>query len=127
LLDFGRSDLAGRQPLDSMAEPRSNRAFIEVACSSAYTGANAPMLTVDYGLHAIGSQRYLLGPEGERIAYDLFADPARHIPLDPATPMQLAIPLAGAITALPIYGRIPQPGDHVAGRYTDVVWLTLSY
>ena len=126
LLDFGRTGGA-QLPLDGFAVSTKSRAVIHIACSSSYTGANAPVLTVDYGLHAQGSQRYLIGPHDERIAYDLYADPARHVPLDPTAPLQLLIPAAGVITAIPIYGRIPLLGDPAAGRYTDVVWLTLSY
>lgn len=126
LLDFGRTG-GSQPPFDGMAVSTKDRAVIRIACSSSYTGANAPVLTVDYGLHAQGSQRYLIGPHDERIAYDLYADPARHIPFDPTAPLQLLIPVAGVITAIPIYGRIPLLGDPAAGRYTDVVWLTLSY
>lgn len=127
LLDFGRTGGGGQLPLDGIAVSTKDRAVIHIACSSSYTGVNAPVLTVGYGLHAQGSQRYLLGPHSERIAYSLYVDPARHIPLDPTTPLQLVIPAAGVITAIPIYGRIPLLGDPAAGRYTDVVWLTLSY
>jgi spore coat protein U-like protein len=127
LLDFGSTAGGGQLPLDGIAVSTKSHALIHIACSSSYTGANAPVLTVDYGLHAQGSQRYLLGPHDERIAYDLYADPARHVPLDSTTPLQLLIPTAGVITAIPIYGRIPLLGDPAAGRYTDVVWLTLSY
>jgi spore coat protein U-like protein len=125
LLDFGRT--GGNQPLEAIAISTKDRAIVRIACSSSYTGANAPVMTVSYGMHAQGSQRYLLGPHNERIAYNLYADPARHIPLDPTAPLQLLIPAAGVITAIPIYGRIPFIGDPAAGRYTDVVWLTLSY
>ncbi|OOG49497.1 hypothetical protein B0E50_05105 [Rhodanobacter sp. C01] len=127
LLDFGRTAGSGQLPLDEIALSTKDRAVVHIACSSSYTGVNAPVLTVDYGLHAQGSQRYLLGPRSERIAYNLYADPARHIPLDPTAPLQLLIPTAGVITAIPIYGRIPFLRDPAAGRYTDVVWLTLSY
>lgn len=127
LLDFGSTAGGGQLPLDGIAVSTKNRAVIHIACSSSYTGVNAPVLTVDYGLHARGSQRYLQGPHNESIAYNLYADPARHVPLDPTAPLQLVIPTAGVITAIPIYGRIPLLGDPAAGRYTDVVWLTLSY
>jgi spore coat protein U-like protein len=127
LLDFGRTGGGGQPPVDGTSDPTRSLAVVRIACSSSYTGANAPVLTVDYGLHAEGSQRYLMGPGGERIAYALYIDPARRIPLDPTAPLQLVIPTAGVTTAIPIYGRIPLLGDPVAGLYTDVVWLTLSY
>lgn len=128
LLDFGRTaGMSDEQQTDGQANPTRSLAVISIACSNSYTGANAPVLTVSDGLHSEGSQRYLLGPEQERIAYDLYADAARHIPLDPTAPMQLVIPAAGVITAIPIYGRIPHVEDPLAGLYTDVVWLTLSY
>jgi spore coat protein U-like protein len=127
LLDFGHTAGSGQSPVDSMSESTKSAAALSIVCSSSYTGANAPVLTVNNGLHAIGSQRYLMGPSGERIAYDLYADPAHHVPLDANASLQLVIPNAGLTTAIPIYGRIPRIGDPVAGHYTDVVWLTLSY
>jgi spore coat protein U-like protein len=128
LLDFGRTGGSGDPaPLDGMAMARGSLAVIHIACSSSYTGPNAPLLTISRGLHAQGGQRYLLGPDHERIAYDLYADPARRIPLDPSMPRQVAIPVAGVMAEVPIYGRIPRIGDPAAGLYTDVVWLTLSY
>jgi spore coat protein U-like protein len=127
LLSFGEASGVDALATDGYALLRKNVAMLGIACSSAYTGANAPLLTVSYGLHAQGSQRYLAGNGGERIAYDLYADAARHVPLDPTTPLQLVIPTSGVTTAIPIYGRIPHIGNPLAGSYTDVVWLTLSY
>ncbi|WP_168170386.1 spore coat U domain-containing protein [Rhodanobacter sp. C03] len=127
LLDFGRAAGGGQLPVDGMSDSRKSAASLSIACSSSYTGANAPVLTVNNGLHAIGSQRYLMGPGSERIAYDLYADPAHRVQLDAIAPLQLVIPNAGVTTVIPIYGRIPRIGNPVAGHYSDVVWLTLSY
>lgn len=127
LLDFGRTAGDGVSAVEGAADATGSFATIGIACSSSHTGANAPVLTISYGLHAKDSQRYLLGTGDERIAYDLYADPARHVPLDPTVPLQLVIPVAGVTTVVSIYGRIPHIGHPLAGSYTDVVWLTLSY
>jgi spore coat protein U-like protein len=127
LLDFGRNAGSGQQDAGGAPDSATSLAVINIMCSSSGTGANAPVLTVNYGLHAIGSQRYLMGVGGERIAYDLYADPAHHVPLSLTQPLQLVMPAAGVATAIPIYGGIPHIADPYAGLYTDVVWLTLSY
>ncbi len=127
LLDFGRTAGGARSPVEGQAFSAKGAAVVTVVCSGSFTGGNAPVLTVGNGMHAQGAQRYLVGPDDERIAYDLYADPAQHVLLDPLTPVQLAIPTAGVPAHFSIYGRIPDIGDPIAGRYTDVVWLTLSY
>jgi spore coat protein U-like protein len=124
LLDFGRMAGSGAHGANDSA---SSLAIVEVTCSNSGTGANAPLLTVNYGLHAKGAQRYLMNAHGERIAYDLYADPAHHVPLSLTQPLSLVMPLPGVTTAIPIYGGVPRIGDPYAGLYTDVVWLTLSY
>jgi spore coat protein U-like protein len=126
LLDFGRTAASGDAPTRESDAIRS-LATIRLACTSSYVGVNAPVLTVGHGLHARDSQRHLLGPAGERIAYDLYADPAHRIPLDPGAPMQLSLLAAGVVTPVPIYGEVPHVGDPTAGLYTDVVSLTFSY
>ncbi len=70
---------------------------------------------------------YMMNAGGERIAYNLYADPAHHVPLTLTQPLQLVVPASGVTTAIPIYGGVPHIGDPYAGLYTDVVWLTLSY
>ncbi|WP_158882734.1 spore coat protein U domain-containing protein [Rhodanobacter sp. L36] len=127
LLDFGR--VAGSGPHDAVDSADSAKSFalIEVTCSSSGTGANAPVLTIDYGLHAKGAQRYLMNAHGERIAYDLYADPAHHVPLSLTQPLPLVASVPGVTTAIPVYGGVAHIGDPYAGLYTDVVWLTLSY
>lgn len=123
LLDFGR--FAGTEP--NTSDAARSLAVLRVACSSSYVGANAPVLNVGAGLHARDSQRYLLGPGAERIAYDLYADPAHRVALQPGVPTQLSLPMAGTATPVPIYGEVPRMEDPAAGLYTDVVSLTLSY
>lgn len=127
LLDFGRSDGAGENGAQAMGDAARGMATIRVACSSSYVGANAPVLTVDAGLHARGSQRYLRGPGGELVAYELYADPAHRLPFHPGSPLQLSLPTTGSAVPVPIYGEIPLLDAPAAGLYTDVVSLTLSY
>lgn len=125
LLDFGRGDgISGSGAPDGAIR---GMATIRISCSSSYVGANAPVLTLDAGLHARGSQRYLRGPANELVAYALYADVAHRLPLLPGATVQLSLPTAGSATPVPIYGEIPLLDAPAAGLYTDVVSLTLSY
>lgn len=127
LLDFGRADGVGENEAQARGDDVRAVAAIRIACSSFYTGAGAPVLSIDAGLHARGAQRHLRGPGGELVAYELYADPAHRVPLAPGMPMRLPPSAAGAAAPIPIYGEVPHVGHPAAGFYTDVVSLTLSY
>ncbi|WP_439898777.1 Csu type fimbrial protein [Pseudomonas costantinii] len=85
---------------------------------------------VDGGLHGgTGDVRYLMAvaPSTKPIAYRLYADAARRIPLPVNEPLSGRVPDSGTVD-LPLYGRIEPLKDIPAvGRYTDLLKVTVTW
>lgn len=124
LLDFGKA--TSMDTAEATAVQPSGTAVLRVACSRDFSGANAPALLVDGGLHAQQGQRRLAGPGREYIDYQLYADRAMKTPWPVSVPLQLAIPENGVAQVL-LQGRVRVPEDALYGRYTDTVFLTLVF
>ncbi len=124
-LDFG--DTQSPAPLQASATTAQGQTTLLVVCTQDLNGQAGPTLTLDAGQHAYSNQRYLVGPQGERIAYALYSDQARRVPWTPNRPMHLSPSLSGRGGAATIHGVVPSLTDPAAGLYTDTVALTLSY
>jgi spore coat protein U-like protein len=85
---------------------------------------------VDGGLHGgTGEVRYLTTATSSTppIAYRLYADAARRIPLPVNEPLSGRVPDSGSVD-LPLYGRIEPLKDIPAvGRYTDLLKVTVTW
>jgi spore coat protein U-like protein len=133
VLNFGRTTLTSNPgtavgSVDGQAVSAGSGTALSIVCSSSFTGANAPTLTVDAGLNANGAQRQLIGPGGAKVAYNLFSDIGRNVALSAGAPIQLVIANPGVAAPVNIYGRVPDlTGATADGMYTDTVTMTLSY
>jgi spore coat protein U-like protein len=75
-----------------------------------------------------GSRTMSDGGTGTLI-YDIYTDAGRTIPMGNTVANQISSPGSSGITAVSIFGRIPQAGNALAplGTYTDTVLLTLTF
>lgn len=128
VLSFGKVTSESTGSKDGQAVSSGSGSSVTVTCSSTYTGANSPQLTLGAGLNAgAGTQRKMVGPAGLLVAYNLYQDAGRNIAYDSTTPVQLNIPTAGVATPINIYGRVPNVAGLNDGTYTDTVTMTLTY
>ncbi|TFH79155.1 MULTISPECIES: spore coat U domain-containing protein [Pseudomonas] len=86
-------------------------------------------LRVDGGLHGgTGEVRYMTGEAGGKaIPYRLYQDAARRVPLVVDVPVSGRVPDSGSVD-LPLYGRIERMAEVPrAGRYSDLVKVTVTW
>lgn len=117
-LDFGR--IAGL--IDA---PHDRTSAIDLTC----TPGTAYQVGLDRGLHAAGAGRRLAGPDGGwHLHYELYRDPARTLPWGATLDLDtLRGTGTGAPQQLIVHGRIPAGQAVPAGRYHDIVTVTVSY
>ncbi|CAM3093989.1 Csu type fimbrial protein [Pseudomonas fluorescens] len=125
VLDFGSGPR-----LDDAAGPLS-AALISQRQPRLECNPDTPyQVRVDGGLHGgTGEVRYLTTatPSTPPIAYRLYADAARRIPLPVNEPLSGRVPDSGSVD-LPLYGRIEPLKDIPAvGRYTDLLKVTVTW
>nr|WP_256660488.1 spore coat U domain-containing protein [Pseudomonas sp. G(2018)] len=125
VLDFGNT-----ARLDSLGGPLGaalmNERLPRLECNP-----DTPyQLRVDGGLHGgVGDVRYMAGnaEHSKSIPYRLYQDPARRIPLAVDVPVSGRVPDSGSVD-LPLYARIEPLAEIArAGRYSDLVKVTLSW
>nr|WP_246226539.1 spore coat U domain-containing protein [Pseudomonas atagonensis] len=86
-------------------------------------------MRVDGGLHGgVGEVRYMAGTAGSQpIPYRLYQDAARRLPLVVNVPVSGRVPDTGTVD-LPLYARIePLAQVPQAGRYSDLVKVTVTW
>lgn len=83
----------------------------------------APTITIDYGLHANGTQRQMLGPGGDLLSYDICQDAACAQPWG-LTPVAVANGNGASVT---YYGRVFAQQDVSVGAYTDTLTVTINF
>ncbi|GAB5335900.1 spore coat protein [Pseudomonas fluorescens] len=125
VLDFGSGPR-----LDDAAGPLS-AALISQRQPRLECNPDTPyQVRVDGGLHGgTGEVRYLTTATSSTppIAYRLYADAARRIPLPVNEPLSGRVPDSGSVD-LPLYGRIEPLKDIPAvGRYTDLLKVTVTW
>lgn len=118
-LDFGTQYNYG-QPTQAAVDAQVNLA---ISC----TQDEAWSLYADLGLHSASNQRYLASANSDGlIAYDLYTDSARTLPI--STSADSPLTGTGSTTALVLYGRIPASTElGTSGLYNDTVVMTLSF
>lgn len=118
-LDFGTQHNYG-QPTQAAVDAQANLA---ISCPQDEAWA----VYADLGLHSAGNQRYLASANSDGlIAYDLYTDSARTLPISASANTPLTG--TGSTTALMLYGRIPASTDlGASGLYNDTVVMTLSF
>ena len=125
LLDFGSHRLA--DALSGLGGPdraRPFRASMPLLCSG---GDVMPLVSFGYGLHAVGRQRYLQGPGGSLVPYELMrgASPGLGRWDENAYPVQS---IAGKIGNVPVYGFIARmPVNASDGSYSDTVMVRIDF
>lgn len=99
---------------------RDGTGALSIACTrgTTYSVALGP------GNHSAGGRQMASG--AARLRYDLFSDPGRSTPWDPATPVSGAAPSTARV-ALPVYGRIPAGQSVPPGAYSDTVQSTINF
>ena len=117
-LDFGV--VTGRR---MMAVEQAAR--IEVHCPLSVSWR----LGLDNGIHAQGGQRRMMNARGEGVAYALYRDAARTQPWgagegESVTGMGRGV---GAVSSVPVYGRVSVQGVMSSGEYADTVTVMLTY
>lgn len=122
-LDFGHYPSIFAQPLTAQAKLSS--ATLKLQC----VGVTSAYLTIDGGMHAVGSQRRLESG-GNYVPYELFLDQAGAEALSIDTPRSVPFPEDGGSDGieLPVYGRVPPAsGGYAPGSYQDLVQVTVSW
>lgn len=101
---------------------------ISVGCGNNGATPLSPTLVLTSGANDEDDQKYLSNGS-EAIAYSLFSDAARTVPLTNNDQLALSIPAEGGSQAVAIYGEVLNPGTAItaAGTYTDTLTLTLTY
>ena len=107
------------------APGRSATASIEVAC-----GPSVPFtVALDGGQYADGGTRRALDPAtGRYVAYDIFADAAHSLRWGSSGAEAVSAVTTSAGTArLAAYGRLDSSTQVEAGRYDDIVTVTIGF
>jgi spore coat protein U-like protein len=125
LLDFGHHSLVDTALVSTdpaLSEPV--KGSMPLVCSDSSV---APLVSFDYGLHAIGNQRNLQGPGGTLIPYDLLrgSSISQGFWDDHAYPVS---GMSGRPGDVPVYGRIRSlPNDAKDGFYDDTVTVRIDF
>jgi spore coat protein U-like protein len=125
LLDFGSHQLVGAlSSLDDRDITQPVKGTMPLLCSD---GNAMPLVSFGFGLHAKNKQRYLQGPRGSLVAYDLL----RGNSLNQGQWDENAYPvpaIAGKFGDIPVYGYIPAPtANAIDGVYTDTVTVKIDF
>ncbi|MCB2252328.1 spore coat U domain-containing protein [Pseudomonas chlororaphis] len=125
VLDFGSGPrLDGPEGALGAALPATRRPRLECNPDTPY------QLRVDGGQHGgVGEVRYLAGAaeHSKPIAYRLYQDAARRIPLPVDVPVSGRVPSSGSVD-LPLYGRIePLAEIPRVSRYSDLLKVTVTW
>ena len=75
-------------------------------------------------------QRYMAGPSGGRLSYDLYPDATRSVPWGDGTGNSTTQPVSNdgeSTTRLPIYGRVPRQDAVPPGAYSDSLTVLVSF
>jgi len=121
-LDFG-------QQKTHITADVTKEAEFKVTCSK-YTPYR---VALDMGMNDDGQQRRLRSPNGDYLTYDIYKDPAGHIPWDrndfPRTQLTTTSDHTGDGTkqTIKVYGRVAQQQAGMPGKYTDSVNISVIY
>lgn len=102
---------------------------IQIQC----TTNTAPTMTVGPGLNFADGQRNMRNSAGagSTIAYSIYSDPARTLPITAGTAVAVAGADTGTAVNIPIYGRVlPAAQSNTApeaGTYSDTLQVTLAW
>ena len=75
-------------------------------------------------------QRYMAGPSGGRLTYDLYPDATRSMPWGDGngnSTTRVVTSDGDGTTRLPIYGRVPQQDAVPPGAYSDSLTVLVSF
>lgn len=90
------------------------------------TAGTTVQLTLDGGLHALGTQRRLANGGGYFLPYTLSLTTSGNQPVLPNTPIGMA--MGSTAQPLPLQGTVVMPGLGLwAGTYSDTVQVTISW
>ena len=74
--------------------------------------------------------RYLSGPDGARLTYDVYPDATRSVPWTDGNGSGAVVAASGnasETTRLPIYGRVPIQKAVPAGQYLDALTVSVTF
>ncbi|WP_295956861.1 spore coat U domain-containing protein [Rhodoferax sp.] len=121
MLDFGTHSAAASGTM-SASLTASGGSMAQVQC----TPGAAVMVTMDGGLHVLGSQRRLKMGANSYLPYALYISSSMSTPFQPGVGVSVDTS-AGAMT-LPVYGVATWPsGGLPGGQYSDTVQVVFSW
>ena len=74
--------------------------------------------------------RYLSGPDGARLTYDVYPDATRSVPWTDGSGSGAVVAASGnpsETTKLPVYGRVPIQKAVPAGQYLDALTVSVTF
>lgn len=95
---------------------------VEVTCTASQTGTT---VTIDGGQHVSAGQRRLESG-GSFVPYNIYTDAGRSSAVAENGAIYSGNISAATPQTIMVYGQVPS-GTYVAGSYTDVVTVTLTY
>lgn len=90
------------------------------------TKGTSVTLSINNGLHASGPQRRLIDGSGQLLNYQIYTTPARNVIWDTSNTVSF-VAATSAVTAIPLYGRMPAGQGGGTGGYTDTVTITATF
>lgn len=109
---------------------------VDIARGSDSTGkitlSCAVATTFEIGLIGSGTPgaRYMSGPSGGRLAYDLYPDASRSVPWGDGSGAGIMVPGSndGSDSSdFPVYGRVPVQSAVAAGIYSDSLTVVVNF
>ena len=109
----------------------NNTAALDVAPSalsvSCTRGAPGVTVTLDLGIHAVGSTRYMSDGAGHSLQYEIYTTSGRTVVWNTSNSVSYS-PTSMAAATLPVYGRVPGGQDaYTAVSYSDTVTATVNF
>lgn len=88
--------------------------------------------TFEIALVGSGSpgSRYMSGPNGDRLTYDLYPDATRSVPWGDGSGAGVVVPGSNdgnEPSRFPVYGRVPTQAGVAAGVYSDSLTVVVSF
>jgi spore coat protein U-like protein len=119
----------GTVPIGTLGENVLSSARFQERCIP--FGGIAPYVTLDYGLYAVGTQRYLAGATtpANRIAYGLYQDAPRSIVWGNTQATGVPVANDARLHTYTVYAMIAAGGvvPNSQDTYSDTVTATLNY